>query len=310
MSWQAYAAVSGKRIGSGTGKLVLLELANHANADGTAAYPSKPTMAETAECDVKTVQRHLRKLEAAGWIRRGDQELVSHYRADRRPIVYDVAMDDSIRAAWALAYAASNGFTTPHDEPETTPDGAPDAGEQDGRDEGASGGTGTPPTIDGDWTDCPPAERDDRTDCPPVPDATGGHPSASRGDAAVSPKYPITPITPQPPSPPAPSELLPRCPDHDTTTTGCQPCRTAKRLAGKAAAAALESSAERAARHAADKARRVRAAADRTAADEARLLLERRRAAEADELAARKAAVRAGVDEARRVRAAAAGPGR
>lgn len=203
MSWQAYAAVSGKRIGSGTAKLVLLELANHAKADGTAAWPSKATMAETAECDTKTVQRNLRKLEAAGWIRRGDQQLVAHLRADRRPVVYDIAMDDETRAQWAAQHGTARGDSAADTPADTSQDGG---------------------------TECTPATPDDRTDCPPALDATGGHPGPNGGTPGCPPNVLELPTTPQPPASGGAG-----CARHTTTAPNCRGCGTTNRqLAEKA----------------------------------------------------------------------------
>lgn len=72
--------------------LVLLALADRAHDDGTAAYPSREWIGERARCSVRSVASHLRALEESGLIRKGDQELVGHFRADRRPVVYDVVM--------------------------------------------------------------------------------------------------------------------------------------------------------------------------------------------------------------------------
>lgn len=73
-----------------TARVVLLGLANHAGADGTAAWPSIATLAEYAVCSTRTVQRKLRELESRSLIRRGDQRLIAHLPVDRRPVVYDL----------------------------------------------------------------------------------------------------------------------------------------------------------------------------------------------------------------------------
>lgn len=72
--------------------LVLIGLADHANDDGTEARPSVATLAKYARCSPRTVHNKLRALEAAGLIRRGDQQTVAHIRQDRRPVVYDLVM--------------------------------------------------------------------------------------------------------------------------------------------------------------------------------------------------------------------------
>lgn len=73
--------------------LVLIGLANHAAADGTGARPSVATLAEYARCSARSVHTKLRMLETAGLIVRGDQQAVAHLRADRRPTVWDLAVD-------------------------------------------------------------------------------------------------------------------------------------------------------------------------------------------------------------------------
>lgn len=93
-------------VGDSTRKLVLLGYANHAHKDGTAAWAKPETVAEYANCSKRTVQRHMAKLLADGYIREGDQSLVARYPADRRPIVYDIAMSDEVRESWAADGAA------------------------------------------------------------------------------------------------------------------------------------------------------------------------------------------------------------
>lgn len=73
--------------------LVLLGLADHASDEGKGAWPSVATLATYARCSVRTVQGRLRRLEEAGLIVRGEQGLVAHLRADRRPVVYDLMMN-------------------------------------------------------------------------------------------------------------------------------------------------------------------------------------------------------------------------
>ena len=70
--------------------LVLIGLADHADGLGRGAWPSKATLAEYARCSARTVHNKLRRLEDAGIIMRGDQRIVGHVRADRRPVVYDL----------------------------------------------------------------------------------------------------------------------------------------------------------------------------------------------------------------------------
>lgn len=70
--------------------LVLIGLADHTDDDGRGAWPAVRKLAEYARCSERTVHARLRTLEDHGLIRRGDQELVQHLPANRRPVVYDV----------------------------------------------------------------------------------------------------------------------------------------------------------------------------------------------------------------------------
>lgn len=71
----------------------LIGLANHAGKDGRAAYPGIDTLATYTRKSYRQVQRDLEELAAAGLIRPGDQQHVSHLRADRRPRVWDLAVE-------------------------------------------------------------------------------------------------------------------------------------------------------------------------------------------------------------------------
>jgi hypothetical protein len=54
---------------------------------GRGAYPSTWTIADYAECDVRTVQRHVNWLIERGYLHEGDQRMLDHlaprYRPDR-----------------------------------------------------------------------------------------------------------------------------------------------------------------------------------------------------------------------------------
>lgn len=73
--------------------LILYALADRANDDGTAAWPSQAWIADRARCSIRTVRRKLEDLEDEGIIRRGDHRLVAHLRGDRRPFVWDINLD-------------------------------------------------------------------------------------------------------------------------------------------------------------------------------------------------------------------------
>lgn len=103
MSIEAMSFVLNLRMGKGnqTRKLILLGLANHADRYGQRVFPSAETVAEYADCDERSVRRNVTWLIQNGYIREGDQQLVAHYRRDRRPIVYEVAMSEQRIKEWA-----------------------------------------------------------------------------------------------------------------------------------------------------------------------------------------------------------------
>ncbi|GAB3986113.1 helix-turn-helix domain-containing protein [Plantactinospora veratri] len=72
---------------------VLIGLANHAHANGRAAYPSQERLAHYARKSTRSVRSDLATLERLGIIRRGDQRHVLHLPTDRRPVVWDLAME-------------------------------------------------------------------------------------------------------------------------------------------------------------------------------------------------------------------------
>lgn len=71
----------------------LMGLANHADEHGRGAYPDQETLAAYARKSSRQVRTDLARLEEVGLIRRGDQSLVAHIREDKRPVVWDVAME-------------------------------------------------------------------------------------------------------------------------------------------------------------------------------------------------------------------------
>lgn len=96
------------KFGNATRKLVLLRYADHAHEDGTASWCGIPKVADFAECDERTVKRHIKFLVEHGYMREGDQELVAHLPKNKRPIVYDIALNEATRASWEV-YNASGG---------------------------------------------------------------------------------------------------------------------------------------------------------------------------------------------------------
>ncbi|HEX6326311.1 MAG TPA: helix-turn-helix domain-containing protein [Jiangellaceae bacterium] len=114
MSIEASSFVLGLSMGRGNDirKLILLGYANHADKHGRGAYPSTQTIADYAECDIRTVQRHVGWLLANGFLHEGDQRMVDHLDLRYRPIVYDVAISVDQIQQWAADDAQAGGTRT------------------------------------------------------------------------------------------------------------------------------------------------------------------------------------------------------
>lgn len=70
----------------------LIALANHAGRTGKGAFPGNDTLADCTRKSPRQVKRDLEELVELRLIIEGDQQLVAHMRADRRPRVWDLAM--------------------------------------------------------------------------------------------------------------------------------------------------------------------------------------------------------------------------
>lgn len=88
---------------------VLDKLADAHHTDTDSAYRNVESVAVELGCSRRTVQRAFRDLEVAGLIHRGDQRLLGHLRADRRPTVYRLAF---ARHARGPAPVELDGVTT------------------------------------------------------------------------------------------------------------------------------------------------------------------------------------------------------
>jgi hypothetical protein len=95
LSIQAVAwALNQRRVKLPTRRLVLMCLANYADAKGANSFPSLVRLSLDTGLDERNVRRHLRALEQDGVIRPGNQLIAAAHiaRADRRPTVYDILM--------------------------------------------------------------------------------------------------------------------------------------------------------------------------------------------------------------------------
>lgn len=218
MSIQAMTRVLEGRVGDRGRKSTLYALANYAGPDGRHTYPSVATLAHDAECSEATVRRDLKQLLADGWIRPGDQEHVAHIRGDRRPVVYEIAMTEAIRAEWKKG-----------DDPDARPVSLTP------RDDDPDQGTGS-------QADTP---FEDPTGC--QNQAHGVSKPPSRGVTAVTPE-PYEPVEPKPPHPPASGGRPPgACSKPGPTPhTNCRGCGTTNR--DVAETARIQAAAEKRAR--------------------------------------------------------------
>lgn len=82
-------AKKARLVGDSTAKLLLIVLADYANAEGM-AWPTVATMTEEIEKSERTIQTALRKLERLKLIRRGDQKWTRNYPKGQRPTVYEI----------------------------------------------------------------------------------------------------------------------------------------------------------------------------------------------------------------------------
>lgn len=90
MTW----AIEQQDIRDATARHVLLCLANYADADGKAAFPSTSRLEADTGLSESTIRRKLDLLEEMGLIKKGNQAIVAAYieRGDRRPVCYDMVI--------------------------------------------------------------------------------------------------------------------------------------------------------------------------------------------------------------------------
>lgn len=84
-----------------TARHVLLCLANYAGESGKNAFPSVARLVTETGLSERSVRDNLRELEEIGAIRKGNQAITTAFidRADRRPVVYDIALERGAPAA-------------------------------------------------------------------------------------------------------------------------------------------------------------------------------------------------------------------
>jgi len=88
-------ALEQQEIKDATARHVLLCLANYADKEGRGAFPSSSSLSQDTGLSLRTIKYKLDYLLEAGMIRLGKQAIAAAYidRHDRRPVVYDIAME-------------------------------------------------------------------------------------------------------------------------------------------------------------------------------------------------------------------------
>lgn len=170
----------------------LIGIANHADQDGCGAFPGEAVLAHYTRKSDRAVRKDLKALEELGLIRRGDQRIVMHVPADRRPVVWDLAMERTRgqrRPTRAASGRASGG--NPGSGRSSQPGGTVvPAGEPTGGNCGSEPGGTVVPTNRPIEPSYPP---------PPTP-STAAAPAEHRDQEVVV----EIPNQGQPPAPPAP----------------------------------------------------------------------------------------------------------
>jgi hypothetical protein len=87
----------------------LIALGRYAGEDGRGAYASAATIAAHTRKTERQAKRDLAELERLGLIQRGNQALAASIRADKRPVVYDLAM--AVRGDTHDTPQSANGVT-------------------------------------------------------------------------------------------------------------------------------------------------------------------------------------------------------
>ena len=84
MSLDALTWARAQRVGNPLGKAVLINLADHHNAKTGQCNPSEQTIARETEMGESTVRKHVRTLEAGGWLAIVKQGRNNAYEAHHR----------------------------------------------------------------------------------------------------------------------------------------------------------------------------------------------------------------------------------
>jgi DNA-binding Lrp family transcriptional regulator len=110
MSVEAMAwALAQETVADPTARHVLLCLANYANQDGQAAFPSVERLRHNTGLSERTIRYKLDLLESLGVIKKGKTEIAAAYigRADRLPVCYDICIPPANKLRVQLLHLVS-----------------------------------------------------------------------------------------------------------------------------------------------------------------------------------------------------------
>ncbi|MBX3751928.1 MAG: helix-turn-helix domain-containing protein, partial [Opitutaceae bacterium] len=103
MSWKASAWAKEQRLGSPAAKSILMCLADSADADTAACWPSQARLAEDAEVSERTAREWLQRLEEWGLIERQRRNRASGARAsDMIVLKLDLRITDGAERCRAI----------------------------------------------------------------------------------------------------------------------------------------------------------------------------------------------------------------
>lgn len=90
--------------------MTLVGLAWHADDNGRNAYPSQATLAAYSRKTERAIRNEVRELARLGLIRPGDPHAVAHFPADRRPNVWDLALERTATTGTTVPVAGGTGL--------------------------------------------------------------------------------------------------------------------------------------------------------------------------------------------------------
>jgi Helix-turn-helix domain len=117
MSWAIVARVLKTKVGSPSGKAVLLALANHCDVNGKSCYPGQETIQQITELSVDTIQRQIKALIEGKFISGTKVRKKGHWASWDYQINLSMLWEDQTATCGMVAaehQAAPHGMAKPH----------------------------------------------------------------------------------------------------------------------------------------------------------------------------------------------------